>query len=174
MHAIGAPVNMENEPPWSSWYVLQRYSGNACELNAPAQHNSSGFKEMLLTNPGAGDIRTGGGVVFEQVPTPSHPVPSLDRCETCVWRCVGGPVEKHCLNHEWVCNLVSVTVAAPVAGKCAAGAAPSGPGALAAGAACGYATQTAVKEVCGWVLKERFCTEWDPCREHKKVCTDNC
>ena len=164
--ADGPLINTENEPSWSTGYVLQRYSGGVCEpQEVTLRDDFRSLSDLLQTRIGD------GGENLEQVPTPPHPVPLLDQCETCVWQCVGGPVQKTCLNPEWVCNFVAVTAGAAVGAHCAVG---SGPGAAAVGAACGFASGSAVKKVCGWVLKERFCTEWDPCREHKKVCTDNC
>lgn len=160
------PTVSDSEPPWTSMYVLQNFSNVACELDA-----------SVLYYAGEGMGFSGGGIGFEQVPTPSHPTPSLPNCETCVWQCVGKNIPRTCWEPENVCTTISVAVGGAAGAGCATGVARTGVGsgwAGAAGATCGQAVGSTTKRVCESILREKVCWDWNPCYKRDRVCTNNC
>ena len=104
VQASDAPIITDDETPWLTEYVLPRYISGACEQKAQAIVDSV-FSNFLLVNLEVGGA--GGGGALEQGPTPPHPVPSLDKYETCMWRCYPKSIPGTCWDPEKVCTIVA-------------------------------------------------------------------
>ena len=166
VQASDAPIITDDETPWLTEYVLPRYISGACEQKAQAIVDSV-FSNFLLVNLEVGGA--GGGGALEQVPTPPHPVPSLDKYETCMWRCYPKSIPGTCWDPERVCTIVAGGAASGVAG-----AACGRVGGSAAAGICGAAAAPAATEVCKTVLKQRICYDTDPCGERRRECKPYC
>ena len=166
VQASDAPIITDDETPWLTEYVLPRYISGACEQKAQAIVDSV-FSNFLLVNLEVGGA--GGGGALEQGPTPPHPVPSLDKYETCMWRCYPKSIPGTCWDPEKVCTIVAGGAASGVAG-----AACGRVGGSAAAGICGAAAAPAATEVCKTVLKQRICYDTDPCGERRRECKPYC
>ena len=166
VQASDAPIITDDETPRLTEYVLPRYISGACEQKAQAIVDSV-FSNFLLVNLEVGGA--GGGGALEQGPTPPHPVPSLAKYETCMWRCYPKSIPGTCGDPERVCTIVAGGAASGVAG-----AACGRVGGSAAAGICGAAAAPAATKVCKTVLKQRICYDSDPCGERRRECKPYC
>lgn len=145
---------MENEPPWSSGYVLQLYSGGACEQKALALGDFafSNLPQTTLEYSGGGGVEqycSGGETWYRQ----------------CSNYCVPVTTYSPCYGREFVCITVGAAAAAAAAAACVG---LSGP----ASAACTFAAGALMYKVCEWKLVPTGgqCPHTDNCGRLEERC----